>query len=82
MAGDVVQNSSKSLVRQTPPWAQMSSQDQYGITAPQIQTLTLHYIAPVPRQAGKGHIESIYYPVFTRRTCTQEQKMQQKSHNF
>ena len=44
-AGDFVQSSSESLVRQTLLRAQMSSQDQYGITAPQIQTLTLHYIA-------------------------------------
>lgn len=54
VAGDVVQSSSESLVRQTLPWAHMSSRDQYGITAPQIQTLTLHYIAPVPLQASKG----------------------------
>lgn len=53
MAGDVVQSSFESLVRQTLPRTQMSSQDQYRITAPQIQTLTLHYIAPVPLQATK-----------------------------
>lgn len=45
---------SESLVRQTLPRAQTSSQDQYGITAPQIQTLTVHYIAPVPLQARQG----------------------------
>lgn len=53
MARDVVQSSSESLVMQTLPWAQMSSQDQYGITAPQIQTLTLHYVVPLPVQAMK-----------------------------
>lgn len=62
-AGDIVQCSSESLVRQTLPWAQMSSQDQYGTTAPQIQTLTLHYIAPLPLQARQRQIESIYYPM-------------------
>lgn len=63
MAGDAVQSSSESLVRQTLPWARMSSQDQYGITAPQIQTLTLHYIAPLPLQARKRRINSIYFPM-------------------
>lgn len=57
MAGNVLQ-SSDSLVKQMLPWAHMSSQDQYRITVPQIQTLTLHYIAPVPLQARRRHIES------------------------
>lgn len=63
LVGDVVQSPSESLVRRMLPWAQMSSQDQYGITAPQIQTLTLHYIGPVPLQDGKRHIESISSPL-------------------
>lgn len=63
LAGDVVQSSCESLVRPTLPWAQMSSQDQYRITAPQIQTLTLHYIVPVPLQARMREIENIYWPV-------------------
>lgn len=61
MAGDVVQDSSESLVRQTQPQAQMSSQDQYGITAPQIQTLTLHYIVPVHLRIRTRQIKSICY---------------------
>ncbi len=63
VALDAVQSSSESLVRQTLPWTRMSSQDQYGITAPQIQTLTLHHIAPPPLQARKRRIKSIYYPL-------------------
>lgn len=63
LAGDVVQSSSESLVRPTLPWAQMSLQDQYSITAPQIQTLTPHYIVPVPLQARMSQIVNIYYPV-------------------
>lgn len=52
----------RALLDRQVPWAQMSSHDQYWITASQIRTLTLHYTTPVPLQAWKGQKGSVYFP--------------------